>query len=57
MPASSEASSLGVHRCLRIVAESLSALLLLSSIALTVCKFLPSCLCIVRRRVSCGRDR
>ena len=42
MPASSEASSLGVHRCLRIVTESLSALLLLSSIALTVCKFLPS---------------
>ena len=36
MPASSEASSLGVHRCLRIVTESLSALLLLSSIALTV---------------------
>jgi len=35
MPASSEASSLGVHRCLRIVTESLSALLLLSSIALT----------------------
>ena len=41
MPASSEASSLGVHRCLRIVAESLSALLLLSSIALTVCTSCP----------------